>query len=186
MPAPLHDYLRRLPPEYYRGQAFVHWSMSIAGRAVGWLDEETHLRFREVQSHLLHRYGLICPAYCLMPDHVHLFWIGLDSGSDQRKAVRFFRNHFNAVLRLRGVEFQKQGYDHVLREADRERGAVEKLAYYIAENPVRAGLSDTAAGWSYSGAHAIGYPDLDWRMPDFPQRFWTIHAAEVVRRSGIL
>lgn len=122
MPVPLHDYLRRLPPEYYRGQAFVHWSMTIDGRATGWLDEETHLRFRDVQAHLLHRYRLMCPMYCLMPDHVHVFWAGLDANSDQLKAVRFLRDHFNGVLRARGVALQKQCHDNVLREIDRDRG----------------------------------------------------------------
>lgn len=184
MPVPLHDYLRRLPPEYYRGQAFVHWSMTIDGRATGWLDEETHLRFRDVQAHLLHRYRLMCPMYCLMPDHVHVFWAGLDANSDQLKAVRFLRDHFNGVLRARGVALQKQCHDNVLREIDRDRGAVVRLAYYLAENPVRAGLSGMATEWAYSGAHAIGYPDLDWCASDFSGRLWKIYAVEVERNAG--
>jgi hypothetical protein len=32
-----HDHLRRLPPEYYRGRAYVHWSMTIDERKTGWL-----------------------------------------------------------------------------------------------------------------------------------------------------
>jgi len=30
-----HDYLRRLAPEAYRGQAYVHWSMTIDDRKEG-------------------------------------------------------------------------------------------------------------------------------------------------------
>jgi hypothetical protein len=40
----LHDrysgrngYLKRLPAEYYRGQAYVHWTMSVQDRKTGWL-----------------------------------------------------------------------------------------------------------------------------------------------------
>ncbi len=29
MPRERHDDLRRLPLEYYRGRAYVHWSMTI-------------------------------------------------------------------------------------------------------------------------------------------------------------
>jgi hypothetical protein len=31
------SYLKRLPPEYYRGQACVHWSLTIQDRKQGWL-----------------------------------------------------------------------------------------------------------------------------------------------------
>jgi REP element-mobilizing transposase RayT len=45
------------------------------------------------------RYKLACPAFCLMPDHLHLMWIGLAPDSDQRKAAKFFREHVNLLLR---------------------------------------------------------------------------------------
>jgi len=38
-------YLPRLPREYYQGNAVVHWTMSIALRNSGWLDEIFHARF---------------------------------------------------------------------------------------------------------------------------------------------
>jgi REP element-mobilizing transposase RayT len=118
-----------------------------------------------------------------MPDHLHMFWVGLRRDSDQRLAARFFRKHFNGVLCVRGAVLQKQGHDNVLREEDRERDAVVRLVYYIAENPVRAGLVDEAGGWPFSGSCAVGYPDLDWRMDDFPERFWKIYALEVGKSS---
>ena len=33
-----HDYLKRLPAGHYRGQAYVHWSMSIDERKKGEVD----------------------------------------------------------------------------------------------------------------------------------------------------
>jgi hypothetical protein len=121
-----------------------------------------------------------------MPDHIHLFWIGLSTYSDQLKAVRFFRQHANDILRLSDVEFQAQAYDNVLRENDREGNAVIELAYYITENPVRAGHVEDARDWAFSASHAMGYPDLDWRMTDFAERFWKIFAIEVGKRSQSL
>src|SRR5258707_12113023 len=58
---PHHDYLKRLPPESYCGQAYVHWSMTIAGRKQGWLVPSLHYKFREILTHTMFRFGLTCP-----------------------------------------------------------------------------------------------------------------------------
>ncbi len=44
------SYLKRLPPEYYRGQACVHWSLTIQDRKQGWLKPVTLYRFRKPQK----------------------------------------------------------------------------------------------------------------------------------------
>ncbi len=56
-----HSYLKRLPPEYYRGQAYVHWSLTIQDRKQGWLKPVTLYRFRELLTLTMFRYGLCCP-----------------------------------------------------------------------------------------------------------------------------
>src|SRR5262245_63577267 len=125
-----HDYLRRLPPEYYRGQAHVHWSMTMDDRKTGWLIPIFYYKFRELLTHAMFRYGLCCPIYCCMPDHIHLVWIGLFAGSDQRNAVKFFRTQLNVVLAKLDARLQQQPYDRVLREEERERTAFEDLVEY--------------------------------------------------------
>src|SRR6476620_8883698 len=92
------DYLRRLPPEHYRGRAIVHWSMAMEDRETGWLVPIFYYKFRELLTHTMFRYGLCCPIYCCMPDHLHLLWVGILDGSDQRNAVKFFRAQLNPVL----------------------------------------------------------------------------------------
>jgi putative transposase len=176
--------MKRLAKPFYAGHAFVHWAMTIADRRKGWLDSGFHSSFREIHLHTLSRYRLLCLAYCLMPDHVHLLWAGLDAASDQDNAAAFLRQFLNRKLAERGVRFQKQAWDEVLLERARERGAVVRTAFYIVENPVRAGLATEAQAWPYSGAQAAGSPDLDWHMPDFATRLWTIHDTEVRRFRG--
>ncbi len=63
-----HNYLKRLPPEYYRGQAYVHWSLTIEDRATGWLISILYYKYRELLAHTMFRFGLCCPIYCCMPD----------------------------------------------------------------------------------------------------------------------
>ena len=70
-------HLPRLAPEFYRGFAVVHWTITLERRATGWLDDLFHLHFRELLLHAAARQGLLCPAYVLMPDHIHLLWMGL-------------------------------------------------------------------------------------------------------------
>ena len=151
----------------------VHWTLCMQDRRIGWLDPLFHGAFRE---HLLHACGLhdlVCPVYTLMPDHMHMLWMGLAATSDQREAMRFLRRCVNerlAVIEIAGCQprLQKQGYDHVLREEERKRGAFEKVAWYIAENPVRAGLAEGAKDWCYTGCMVVGHPAWDV----FHERFW--------------
>jgi putative transposase len=131
------DYLSRLPAAAYHGQAYAHWSMTMEDRETGWLIPIFYYKFREILTHTAFRYGLCCPVYCCMPDHLHLLWVGITDECDQRLATRFFRRQLNLVLEKLRVQLQTQPYDHVLREEDRERDAFEVVAEYVARNPER-------------------------------------------------
>jgi hypothetical protein len=127
-------HLPRLDPEHYRGFAAVLWTITFERRATGWLDPLFHAGFRELLLHAAAREQLFCPAYVLMPDHIHVFWLGLKLYSDQRNAMPFLRKHLQAELTRRsphGVEFelQKQPHDSVLRERDRTRGALSRSCF---------------------------------------------------------
>src|ERR1700761_1605584 len=110
-------YLPRLPREYYQGDAVVHWTLPIANRQKGWLDDSFHRSFRELLLHAASREGLLCPTYCLMPDHVHFVWMGLRLDSDQRNGMAFLRRYLE--LKMASQKFQHQPHDHVLREKER-------------------------------------------------------------------
>ena len=127
---------------------------------------------------------MICPAYCLMPDHAHFLWIGASPGSDQKAAAAFFRRHWNLDLRQRGYALQKQAYDHVLNEHERNPDAFEDTRMYILKNPERARLVADWMDWQYSGALGPGYPDLDPRKEDALGRFWLAYSAELKRHDS--
>ena len=73
-----------------------------------------------------------------MPDHMHLLWCGLAEQTDQSTAMKRFRKEANSCLKRIGFEFQWQPYDHVLKEDELERDALESVIEYIALNPERA------------------------------------------------
>ena len=173
-----NDHLQRLAKEYYQGQAYVHWCMTLEDRKTGWLLPILYYKFREILTHTAFRYGICCPIYCCMPDHFHLLWVGVDADSDQILAARFFRKQMDLVLDKAGCCLQREGYDHVLRDEERQHGALEELVEYIARNPERAGLVRKNAFLDYPYADCLmpGYPELQFSAKDYWVRCWRILA----------
>ena len=109
-----------------------------------------------------------------MPDHMHLLWCGLTETTCQLVAMKRFRKDINDCLRRIGFEFQSQSYDHVLREEEREREAMEAVIDYIARNPERAALVgvDQFARWQYTGCLLPGYPQMRLFEGEHWDRIW--------------
>lgn len=142
-------------------------------RATGWLTEKNHARFLELMLHAAAREGLICPAYCLMSDHLHLVWMGLRLDSDQLNAMAFLRTYLEPALAP--AKFQPQAHDNVLREKDREHGAFAKVCFYILNNPVAADVVSKPGEWKFSGAIVPGYPTLHPLKDDYWEKFWKLY-----------
>jgi putative transposase len=149
MPEKHKQRLKRLPAEYYRGHAWVHWTLTIENRKTGWLDARFLYKFRELLTHAMFRYQLACPIYCLMPDHAHLLWTGVASDSNQLTAMKAFRMDVNEALGRIGFQLQSQGYDHVLKDEEVKLSAIESAAEYIARNPERRRFIDVDAFATY-------------------------------------
>lgn len=161
--------------------------MTIDARAKGWLTREFHLRFRETLLHTAARHDILCPAYCLMPDHIHLLWMGIGPDTDQRQACKFFREYLNPILRDSGAtaqELQKQAYDHVLRQQEKVPDAVRAVACYIFENPVRAGLVSSPSEWPHLGAMMAGFPKCDPMAAGFWDWFWRMRERLLEQNRG--
>jgi putative transposase len=164
--------LPRLPREYYQGDAVVHWTLTTFDRAKGWLTPAWHIQFRELMFHAAAREGLLCPIYCVLPDHLHLVWMGLRRDSDQFKGMAFLRTHLEPTLQP--ARFQPQPQDSVLLEKDRRRAAFARVCGYVARNPVRAELLAATDSWPYTGCVIPGYPTLQPMAETFWPTFWKI------------
>ena len=77
-------------------------------------------------------------AYCVMPDHFHGLFAGLDLASDLLVFVKNLKQITTHGYQnsSHGTLWQKKFYDHILRERDNAAG----VAGYIWMNPVRKGL----------------------------------------------
>ena len=170
-----HTYaLPRLAREYYLGDAIVHWTLSVFDRATGWLSDSLHARFRELMLHAAAREGLFCSTYCLMPDHLHLVWMGLRLDTDQLNGMAFLRTYLEPALAP--AKFQPQAHDRVLRAEQRRKNAFAEVCRYDLNNPVRAGLVAEPGAWRFNGAVVPGYPRLHPLEPDYWPTFWKLFA----------
>jgi REP element-mobilizing transposase RayT len=170
-------YLPRLRREFYQADAVIFWTMPVANRQQGWLTPTFQVGFREMMLHTAARESLLCPAYCLMPDHLHLVWMGLERATDQRNGMKFLRAALGPLLEP--ARFQHQAHDHVLKAEERQRHAFSlACADYVLLNPLRARLINTPEAWPYLGAVVPGYPRLSVFEPGYWPWFWA-HYFEV-------
>lgn len=144
--------------------------MAIADRRQGWLTDGFHGAFRDIMHRLSGKYRVVIPVYCLMPDHLHILAAGIGSDSDQLLWSKSARRALNLLLAPHRL--QKQAYDHVLRPNESRPDAFTVLAFYIAENPVRAGLSVSAGGWPYVGSAVPALPGLGPQHGEFRDSWW--------------
>jgi REP element-mobilizing transposase RayT len=153
----------------------------LEDRAQGWLDAAFHAHFRELLLHASAREGLFCPSYVLLPDHIHLVWMGLRLASDQTNGMRFVRTYLQLEFTRRNstaalaLKLQKQAHDTVLREEERKRGAFASACFYVLNNPVRKGLVTQPRDWPSLGAIVPGYPDVYPLEEDFWLLFWKLY-----------
>ncbi|MGA2180010.1 MAG: hypothetical protein ABSH15_10570 [Verrucomicrobiota bacterium] len=160
-------YLPRLKREFYQADAVIFWTMPVSHRQQGWLTDSFHAAFREMMLHAAAREGLVCPAYCLMPDHIHLVWIGLRRDADQCNGIKFLRAQIGSFLKP--AKFQHQAHDHVLTPAERQRHAFSvACADYVLLNPLKGGLVKKPGDWPFLGAVIPGCP----RVNPFDAGYW--------------
>jgi putative transposase len=108
-------------------------------------------------------FGMAVPAYCFMPDHVHLVLAAESEWADLRAFVKQFKQKTGFVHSQRyGAPLWQPGYyDRVLRD-DEE---TETVVRYVLANPVRAGLCRTAEEYPYGGSFVYEIQELlsNWR-----------------------
>lgn len=105
------------------------------------------------------------PAYCYMPDHVHLLAQGVSGDSNFFAFVRLAKQLSGYhVKRQHGVDLWARGYhDRIVRHDEDQRRYVR----YIRDNPVRARLVQDPADYPFLYVSAT-WPDLQVNSTSWP------------------
>lgn len=177
-----HDAVYRRPrPNDMKQDAWsIHCWKQVFVRLEHWLDEKPACRYledpalaSEVVNSIFHfggeRYDLL--AYVVMPSHLHWLFQPLDSWvetfADDRRTPRqrivYSMNRFtatacNRLLGRKGRFWQKESYDHWVRDA----GELDRIIRYIEENPVKAGLVASPEEWRFSSAWLRKQTRTEW------------------------
>ncbi len=136
------------------GERFARAERFLDGNAVGphWLADRrvaqdlTHCILHGDQQLDFYRLG----AFVVMPNHVHMLLepkVPLKRITAGIKGVS--ARNANAILGRSGQTFwQAESFDHWIRNATEDA----QIKKYIEQNPVKAGLVDSAEKWPWSSA----------------------------------
>jgi REP element-mobilizing transposase RayT len=145
--------LRRLDRVFVDSPIYFITACSVDRRPI--LDcEPVHDAFRTfcLNSPL---HGAWIGRYVLMPDHLHLFLSVVEISLSNW--VKSLKNALSKTLRPAGQEgphWQKGFFDHLLRSGE----SYSQKWDYVRENPVRAGLVESAEDWPFAGEiHDLEY-----------------------------
>ena len=109
------------------------------------------------------RYRLF--GWCVMPNHVHVvlrLFPGQQLASNLHSWKSFTAKEANRILRRQGTFWQREYYDHLIRNENELRRALR----YIAENPVKAGL----VNWPWAWVLGAGCPTIAGGTPALRRR----------------
>ena len=150
---PIREKPHRLPDVHYHGRKCVAFTAVEAKRRPRFATPEIHDAVREALLSAGERHGCLVPIYTLMPDHLHVLFLGRDEHSRAKAAMDRFKWEFGIWLGQNrpDLDLQKDYYDHIVRRSQGWEGQ----ARYLALNPVRKGLASDVFGWPYTGS--IGY-----------------------------
>lgn len=141
---------RRLRGFDYLG--FCHYSLTMCTfqRKPVFLDASTFATTRDIFCEAADAQGFVIPAYCFMPDHVHLIVSGREGNADLVRFGRRSRQRAGFALRhaTAGPLWQDGYYEHILRDHE----PLARTIRYIAQNPVRAGLVESWDHYAFTGS----------------------------------
>ena len=97
-------------------------------------------------------------ADCFMPDHVHKLVHGRTAAADGRKFIRLAKQYSGFYFKKAFKQglWQRYGHDRFVRDD----GDIRRIAQYIIENPVRAGLVTRVEDYSFTGSQVFTGEEL--------------------------
>lgn len=147
---PERDHLRRLTNVWIENPIYFI-TVCTAGRRKILATPEAAKTLVETWQIAPQKHGWVVARYVIMPDHVHFFACPKNDGKSLSAFIRDWKKWTTKVLVAElgcaAPLWQAEFFDHVLRSAN---SYIEKWNY-VRENPVRAGLANSAEKWPYAG-----------------------------------
>ena len=120
-----------------------------------YFDRDSYLYFLKRLGHYKEKYNIQLLAYCLMPNHFHLFVKQL---THELKISEFISSLLNSYVKSINKKYGRSG---TLFESKIKSKIITDEHYfiwvikYIIENPVKAGLAEKVSDWEFSNARDL-------------------------------
>ena len=149
---------KRLPDHLYTGPAQYFLTFCVRSRARVFVSESIVIRTLLQIRQAARDEGYALLAYCFMPDHLHLLVEGTTETSDLRTFVQVAKRRSGTVYaREWGSRLWQEGYyDRVLRSEE----SAKRVARYIVNNPVRAGIVTDPRQYPHLGSDLWSVDEL--------------------------
>ena len=149
---------RRLPNVSYVGMQRYSLTLCTFQRHPWFTDASVveHVRSLLLETAVAEKFGT--PAFCFMPDHLHILAEGTSPDSDLPHFMSSFKQRSGFWFsRQRHERLWQDGfYDHILRDDETTLTVVR----YILENPLRAKLVTSFLEYPYSGSDQYSLIEL--------------------------
>ena len=136
---------------YYKNK-YHHLYNRGANKALIFFENENYLYFLRRMKYYSVKYKIKILAYCLMPNHFHLF---LKQTTNDFPISLFISSLLNSYVKSINTKYKRSG---TLFGSKTKSKHIEDETYfkwiikYIFENPVNAGLSKNINDWEFSNA----------------------------------
>jgi putative transposase len=144
--------MARRPREEEPGAVHHVWARGNRKELVFHDDVDRRLYLR-LLAFAVAKYEWLCLSYCLMDNHVHL--LVETPQANLGRGMQWIHGHYGAYFAKRierpGHVFQKPFGSKRVKDESQLWTAIR----YIAQNPVDAGLCETAATWEWSSHAAV-------------------------------
>jgi len=149
----MREKAHRLLRDQYIGRVSAAFTLCLHGDLEEFMCEKTVHAFADFLMTECRKGSCTVPAYCFMPDHLHIILTGCSESSDLWKTMVRYKQKTGYWMSSNrsGVRWQKGFYDHVIRADE----SLQKQIRYLLDNPVRKGIVRSWDEYPYKGA--IGY-----------------------------
>ncbi|MBU0475171.1 MAG: transposase [Bacteroidetes bacterium] len=139
------------PREYYKN-TYHHLYNRGANKDAIFFDKESYLYFLKRLKHYKNEFQIDVLAYCLMPNHFHLF---VKQKTEDLLISKFISALLNSYVKSINKKFNKSGT--LFQSKTKSKPITDEhyfvcIIKYILENPVKAKLVKSISDWEYSNA----------------------------------
>jgi putative transposase len=155
---PIREKNHRLTRESYKGFVSAAFTLCIFNRKPVFTEPAIIRVFLDILIAIAKKTHCIVPAYCFMPDHLHLLIRSMSGEADLWKTVVTYKQKTGYWLSINKpeIKWQKDFYDHIIR-SDEKTGTHIK---YILDNPVRKGIAASWQDYPYKGSVGCSLEDV--------------------------